>query len=52
MARMPISHFAAQPHAMIPIDSELNPVGFWNTMQDLEYESQNEIDYPMNTSCS
>jgi hypothetical protein len=35
---------------MIPIDPELNPVGFWDNMQDSEYKSQNEIEYPIDTT--
>jgi hypothetical protein len=30
---------------MILIDSELYPVGFWDTMEDSEYKNQNEIKY-------
>jgi hypothetical protein len=52
MARKPTSYFVAQLPAMIPIDSELNPVGFCDTMQDSEYESQNEIEYPIDTTLS
>jgi hypothetical protein len=37
---------------MIPINSELDPVGFWDAMQDSEYESQNEINYSMDTTLS
>jgi hypothetical protein len=37
---------------MIPIDPELNLVSFWNIMQDFEYERQNEIQYPMDTTLS
>jgi hypothetical protein len=37
----------AQPPAMISINSELNPIDFWDTMQDSKYKSQNEIEYPM-----
>jgi hypothetical protein len=47
-----MGHFVTQLPTMIPIDSELNPVGFWNAMQDSEYQSQNEIEYPMNTTWS
>jgi hypothetical protein len=50
MARKPVSHFVAQLPAMILIDSEPDPVGFWDAMQDSEYESQNEIVYPMDTT--
>jgi hypothetical protein len=50
MVRKPMSHFVAQLPAMILIESGLNPVGFWNTIQDSEYESQNEIEYPMDTT--
>jgi hypothetical protein len=50
MARKPVSHFVAQLPAPNPIDSELDPVGVWNTIQDSEYESQNEIEYPMDTT--
>jgi hypothetical protein len=39
MARKPASHFVAQLPTMIPINSELNPVCFWDVMQDSEYES-------------
>jgi hypothetical protein len=34
MARKPVSHFVAQLPAMIPIDSELDPVSYWDVMQD------------------
>jgi hypothetical protein len=46
MARKPKSDFVAQLPAMIPINSELNPIGFWDSMQDSGYKSQNEIEYP------
>jgi hypothetical protein len=52
MARKPVSHFEAQLAAMIPINPELDPVDFLDTMQCLEYESQNEIEYPMDTTWS
>jgi hypothetical protein len=52
MARRPRSHFVAQLPAMISIDAKLNSVGFWNAIQDLEYKSQNEIKYPMDTTWS
>jgi hypothetical protein len=52
MARKPMSHFVAQLPAMISIDSELNPVSFWDAMQDSEYECQNEIEYLMDTTWS
>jgi hypothetical protein len=39
-----MGHFVAPLPAMIPINSELDPVGFWDAMQDSEYESQNEIE--------
>jgi hypothetical protein len=52
MARKPTNHFVTQLPAMISIDSELNPVDFWDVMQDSEYESQNEIKYPINTTWS
>jgi hypothetical protein len=42
----------AQLPAIIPIDSELDSVGFWDAMQDSEYESQNEIEYPTDTTWS
>jgi hypothetical protein len=45
MASKPTSHFVAQLSAIIPINLQLNIVGFWNTMQDSEYESQNKIQY-------
>jgi hypothetical protein len=40
----------AQVLAMIPIDSEHNPVGFWDAMLHSEYKSQNEIKLPMDTT--
>jgi hypothetical protein len=46
-ARKPMSHFVAQLPAMIPIDSEFDPVYFWDAIQNSEYDSQNEIEYPM-----
>jgi hypothetical protein len=52
VARKLASHFVAQLPAMISIDSEPNPVGFWDPMQDSEYESQNEIEYPIDTTWS
>jgi hypothetical protein len=52
MARKPVSHFVAQLPVIIPINSKLNPVGFWDAMQNSEYESQNEIQYTMNTTRS
>jgi hypothetical protein len=50
MARKPTSDFMAQLPAMIPMNSELNLVSFWNTMQDSEYKCQTEIQYPINTT--
>jgi hypothetical protein len=38
MARKPTIEFMAQLPAIIPINSELNLVGFWNIMQDSEYK--------------
>jgi hypothetical protein len=52
MARKLASHFVAPLPAMIPIDSELDSVGIWDTMQDSEYKSKNEIGYPMDTKWS
>jgi hypothetical protein len=52
MAKKSASHFVAQLPAMIPIDSELKPVGFWNIMHDSEYKSQNLIEYSMVTTWS
>jgi hypothetical protein len=52
MARKPISYFVAQLPAIILIDSELGPVGFWDAMQDLEYESQSQIEYSIDTTWS
>jgi hypothetical protein len=49
MARKPRNYFVAQLPTIIPINSELDPVGFWNAMQDLEYKSKNEITYFMDT---
>jgi hypothetical protein len=52
MAGKPASHFVAQLPAVIPIDSKCDPVSFCDAMQDSEYESQNEIEYPMDTTWS
>jgi hypothetical protein len=50
MVRKPLTYFVTQLPAMIPINSELNLVDVWNVMQDSEYESENEIEYPINTT--
>jgi hypothetical protein len=39
MAKRPMSNFGAQLPAMILINSELDPVSFWDTMQDSKYKS-------------
>jgi hypothetical protein len=50
MARKLISHLAAEPTAWIPINTELNLISFYDVMQDSEYERQQEIEYPMDTT--
>jgi hypothetical protein len=52
MARKPTSHHVAQLPAIIPIDPELDPVDFWVTMQNSEYESQNGIEFSIETTWS
>jgi hypothetical protein len=50
MAKKPISNFVTQLPAIISIDLELHHVGIWDALQDLEYESQNEIENLINTT--
>jgi hypothetical protein len=50
MARKRTSNFVAQLSAMILFDSELDSDSFYDTMQNSEYESQNEIKYSMDTT--
>jgi hypothetical protein len=52
LVRKTISHFVAQLPVMIFIDSDIDPVRFWDAILDSEYESQNEIPYPMVTTVS
>jgi hypothetical protein len=47
MAKKQISHFVAQLPVIISIDPKLDPVGFWNTIQDSVYKSHSEIKYPI-----
>jgi hypothetical protein len=50
MARKPKSFSVAQLLVMIQIDSQLDPVGISDVMQNSQSESQNEIKYAMDTT--